>query len=83
MSIIDPKSVVLIFDDMNKQTSTVVCEIPAGISPKGEPLFRKQLHTVTRKEADQIALILLRRDKQAADLRDGKKPGKRIRIEQG
>ena len=74
---IDPKTIVAIFDDENKSTSTVVCQVPAGFDAKGQMMFRKTTHTLDRRSADQLAKVLRKQDKAASDLYDGKKPGSR------
>lgn len=79
MPIIDPQTIVAIFDDENKSTSTVLCKVSAGLDKKGVPLFRSEKHTIPRKEADAMSNVLLKKDKAAADLRDGLKPGPRKR----
>lgn len=77
MPIIDHESIVVIFDDENKTTSTVVCRIPTGFDPRGTATFRLEKQTIPRKEADQLSLFLIKQDKAAADLREGKRPGHR------
>lgn len=75
MAIISPETIVLIFDDDNYESSTVVCKIPVGLNANGKPVFRTVKHTVPRKEGDQLSAVLLKMDKNAANLRDGLKPG--------
>lgn len=75
MEILDPSKIVAIFDDENNATSTVVCRLPAGLDRKGKPAFRLVKQTVSRREADSLAMVLLKKDKDADDLRGGKKPG--------
>jgi len=75
MSIISPEHIVIIFDDENKSTSTIVCKVPVGEDKKGNILYRTEKHTVSRSQADKLSVVLLKTEKDAANLRDGLKPG--------
>lgn len=77
MQIINPETIVAIIDDENKTTSTVMCRVPVGRGLNGDLLFQHQKQTVSRNEADKLALFLLKKDKDADALREGLKPGRR------